>query len=372
MRVHPRLTLDIGWRDLLSALRPSGGTDLSVHAPPGRTLVVGLSVRTVWDALLAELDARPGDQVSATAVNIEGMFTIARERGFQLTPVDIDIRTLAASDDPPAPAARVHLHNHLFGAVTPFPSWDRDLLRVEDRAQAFAGALEVDPACDVTLYSFGPIKTATALGGAIGLFKDADLGARVRARLEAYPPLGDGWFLRRVLKYAGLKLLSTPVLYGLLLRGLRASGRDPEAAIAGAVRGFGAEVDLARIRRRPPPRLAALLHRRLSGAPAQTARRARALTVLNACGHSWPGADAPHHSFWLAPIISRDPDGLAVRLRRAGFDATRGATSLRALDGAPRARRLLDEALYLPLSPRMPPRTLARLAALLSLEARPR
>ena len=51
---------------------------------------------------------------------------------------------------------------------------------------------------------------------------------------------------------------------------------------------------------------------------------------------------------WL-PVIAADPDGLVETLRRHGFDATRGATSLRAFTSAgARASHLVDHIVYPP------------------------
>mgnify|MGYP000166768879 CR=1 FL=1 len=43
---------------------------------------------------------------------------------------------------------------------------ERGGLIVEDCAQAFDGTLRLPEGIDIALYSFGPIKVATALGGA--------------------------------------------------------------------------------------------------------------------------------------------------------------------------------------------------------------
>ena len=61
----PRLRLDIGWLDLLSALLPPRRSAIEMeqaigaHAPPESSVVVGLSVRTLYDALLAETGNAP-------------------------------------------------------------------------------------------------------------------------------------------------------------------------------------------------------------------------------------------------------------------------------------------------------------------------
>ena len=64
------------------------------------------------------------------------------------------------------------------------------------------------------------------------------------------------------------------------------------------------------------------------------------------------GADVRDHSYWLAPIVVRDPATAPTALKRLGFDVTRGATSLRAIEtderAAPNASGLIKHILYLP------------------------
>jgi dTDP-4-amino-4,6-dideoxygalactose transaminase len=69
----------------------------------------------------------------------------------------------------------------------------------------------------------------------------------------------------------------------------------------------------------------ALLERRLGSAPEKRiearARAGRAL--LHAIGGALvcPGASNARHSFWLFPVLSKDPPALIAALRREGFDA---------------------------------------------------
>ena len=66
-------------------------------------------------------------------------------------------------------------------------------------------------------------------------------------------------------------------------------------------------------------------------------------------------------AFWLYPILVEDPKAAADALRAAGFDATRGATSLRAIGGA-NSELLIRHVLYLPIAPSMPAGALKRMA----------
>ena len=364
--MQPRLKIDIGWRDLASILLPVRQdldrleAQIAAHAPADVHVVVGLSVRSLFLALLSET-AASAKPVAMSAVTVADMASLAQASGCTVRPIDIDLATLL-----PAPeAARLACGDdagmlviaHIYGtrgsmegiaAACAAPG----RLIVEDCAQAFDGRLFLSPGADVALYSFGPIKTATALGGAIGLFHDPALADRVRRRIADWPRLSDSWFLRRAAKYAVLKFLSTPAVYGLFFTALTTLSSNPDARIGSLARGFSAGPIEDAIRHRPPPRLLQLLSRRLQTwrAPADATaplleRLSRSLTV--------PGlASRPSH-WWLAPILTPEPDRLVKCLRSRGYDATRGTTSMRALADAagtvpPAAAQLIASVVYLP------------------------
>src|SRR5215211_6517846 len=103
------------------------------------------------------------------------MVGIARHHGLRVVPLRIDRATLAVDADEAARLAgertRAIVVAQLFGArprLAPLrAAADRcGAPLVEDCAQGFAGFPDAgDPAADVTLFSFGTIKTQTALGG---------------------------------------------------------------------------------------------------------------------------------------------------------------------------------------------------------------
>lgn len=369
MRIHPRLRLDIGWRDLAAALaRPNGDGAGDARAAiaalwqekdAGRHARAFLSVRTAFDATLQALDLKSGDEIVMSAVNIESMADIVRAHGVKIVPVDIDLRTLSPSVEAVraavTPRTRAILIAHLFGArvaLAPYASLRgaRTLL-VEDCAQAWGGGFRGSPEADLSLFSFGPIKRRTALGGAVAVFRDAEL-ANLAAAIEArYPAMSEQWFLKRLAKYMGLKLASAPLAYGLVLRAIQAATGDAERVIGGVARGFPGGDILKHIRARPPARLLALLHRRIAEGADDSARIAACRELLERlpAEMSVLGADAPSHHFWLTPILVDRPNEAAQALRAHGYDATRGATSLRRLgDNTPNAHRLIEHVLYLP------------------------
>ena len=367
--MHSRLKLDIGWGDLLWAAMgaPVSRHDTRVaeavvekYFAPGR-VVIGLSVRTVFDALLGEVRPPSRSSVLMSGVNIQNMADIVRAHDLTIEAVDLDLTTLAPEPDTLLNAqercgARLCVVTQLYGGVSEV--WDaaelrkRGVLVIEDAAQAFSGdGYQGLSDADVTLFSFGPIKRRTALGGGVAVFRDPDLAARVRQRLETYAILKERWLRARALKYSLLKFASTPWVYAGMIRAVAASGRDPDAVIGGVARGFGGQDLLEAIRKQPPRRLVSLMARRIAISPDPEFRRRIGRAFVDALPEdARVGGCVQTSAFWLMPIRVSDPAGVIDSLRAAGFDATRGATSLRALkpDQTATAKALIENVIYLP------------------------
>jgi perosamine synthetase len=206
--------------------------------------LVCFSVRSGWDLWLGAQGLRAGDEVLVSAVTHPDMVRIISEHGLRAVPVDIDPGTLT-----PRPCmleaaftlrTRVVLVAHLFGGrmdlggVAKFAR-DRGLLLVEDCAQAFKGLERMgDPLADVSMYSFGTLKTSTALGGAILRVRDREVLDRMRWIQASYPSQGRRGYLKKLLKVLGLVAVSRPGLYGLLARACRRLGSDLDALRAAA------------------------------------------------------------------------------------------------------------------------------------------
>jgi dTDP-4-amino-4,6-dideoxygalactose transaminase len=98
--------------------------------------------------------------------------------------------------------------------------------------------------------------------------------------------------------------------------------------------------------------MVALLARQISRDEKLSARRASCKGLLDQLPKnvSAVGARADQHAYWLLAVRCADPDAAIKRCRSAGFDATRGATSLRALfpGATPNAASLLETVVYLP------------------------
>lgn len=395
----PRGQIDIGWTDLvratLLAVDPRSASRAAARLehfwdPDGRA-VATLSVRSGLDLVLRVLDLPPGSRVLVSAITIRDMVTILEEHDLEPVPVDLDMDRLEVDGDAlrglVTPGTRALLVAHLFGSRMPMEplvefAREHDLLLLEDCAQAYDGnGYRGHPEADVSMFSFGPIKTNTALGGGLLRFRDPRAARRVRALQSTLPVQTRPAYLARVAKYAAIRGLLARAAFTLFAAACRALGRSHDRVLADAVRGFGRSSLLPAIRRRPSYPLLALLHRRLTGfRPARITARVRlANRILGVDpGISRPGRRARRHSHWVVPILVPDPDRVCRALWSAGIDATRGASSLFALpprgtDGPHlpvRAHAAMRRTVYLPFHPGIGRRDLDRLRAALAKAAR--
>ena len=374
--MRPRLLLDIGYADLFSAFSPictpsrQGASTADIKLFPQS--VICLSARSAFHALLQTLTLAPAAPIIYSAITIETMVAIAQEHG--LTPhfVDIDPATmLPSAADLDAlltkTGAKVVVIAQLFGCVSPLKAFGdvckkHGALLVEDCAQAFSGDFYLgDAAADFSLFSFGPIKRFTALGGGIIVGKDKLALDKIAQTIQAWPPKADAWFCKRTLKFLALKAASTPIIYTALLRTLSALGKDADAIIGSIARGFQAGSITPQLEFQPSPRQQRLLNRRLSVAKHTPARSAAAAHILQTVQKLLPnvafetlGSAAHQNAHWLMPVLVNDkvtyPANIVIQLRQFGFDATQGATSMRAFGGdCPNAQRIMRQVVYLPL-----------------------
>ena len=388
----PRGTLDIGWGDLLAALRfcvtrwdhRQEAARVERRWAAGDTLAC-LSVRSGFDLVLQALDLPAASEVLVSAVTIGDMPRILIHHGLVPVPVDLDPERLsvnaASLEAAITSRTRAVLVAHLFGSRAPLDDVVRlarrhELVVFEDCAQMYdASGYHGHPESDVSMFSFGPIKTATALGGALLRFKDQALLGRCRKLQGSYPSQARREFLQRVALCAALKGLAQPAAFGAFVAACRVYGIDYDRVIARSLRSFPGPDLLARIRRRPCAPLLALLGRRLRR-PARTSitRRVALARALDAelPAHLRPGVRAMEHSHWMLPVCSRDPERLVRLLQAHGYDATRHASNMvvvapatdRAADAPERALRTLAALLYLPVSPYLSEGDASRLACI--------
>lgn len=386
-----RKRLDISWGDLLFGLgavlcpldRLAWQRRVEAAFSPDGDALACLSVRSGFDLLWSALALPPSSEVLITAITIPDMVRILKHHALVPVPIDIDAAALAPDLDDVrraiTPATRAIVVAHLLGGRVPLDGLielarEHGLLLVEDCAQAFDGSSwRGHPAADVSMFSFGTIKTATALGGGLLRVSDPALRARMEAVRTAQVVQSRGAYLRRLLKYAGLKAICLRWPFAALLRVLALCGCDYDRVLNGLVRGFAGPDFFTRIRRQPSAPLLALLARRLRRFdPLRLADRAAKgrrlrdrLAALAAC----PGQRLLAHSFWVFAILARDPARLIAALHGSGFDATQGQSLCvvsppadRPDAHAPAAQQVLEGMVYLPFYPDLPAAELERMA----------
>ncbi|MBX6321649.1 MAG: DegT/DnrJ/EryC1/StrS aminotransferase family protein [Rhodospirillaceae bacterium] len=384
-----RLRFDIGWSDLAYGAwrclvppdRDSAERSLEATWSPEGFGIACHSVRTGFDLVLRSLDLPPDSEILFSALNIEGMLKVVGRLGFTAVPVDVDAEQVAprleALERAITPRSRVLVVAHLLGArldLDPVIAVARrhGLFLIEDCAQAFRGPGFIGhPQADVSMFSFGPLKTSTALGGALLTVRDAGLRARIKALQAEYPVQSRRDYAKRLARFVGLKLAMTRPGMALVHRYFTLRGLEFDTTVGDAVRNVARLGNAKRLRKRPSAPMLALLERRLrTFSPARLAARTAAGERLRAAlGQSLtvPGAACPNRTHWVFTVLVEDPAAAMVWLRAAGFDAS-NMPRIRAVDPPPgrpdlapvTARHLLKHLLVLPCYAAMPPRALAR------------
>lgn len=391
----PRKDIDIGWSDLAQgvrlALRP--GSEDAAHRAVlrawrgSRHAVATLSVRSGLDLALTALAWPAGSRVLMSAVTIRDMERVVRAHGLVPVPLDMDWPTLSVR---PAdvlrragPRARGIVVAHLFGATPPLggvirAARRRGLVVFEDCAQAYRGtSFRGDARSDVRLFSFGPLKTSTALGGAVLEFRDPRWRDRVAALQAAWPATTSREYLGKIVKWGGLKGLSHPGVFGAFVRACRIAGIPHDRFLHRATRQFGTQELLVAIRRRPGAALLRMLARRLADShPPSVAVRVRIAGMLRTTGArlDHPGRRVPAHAHWVYPVVVRDPGRTVAALLDRGVDTTTASDSLVAVAGgrgAPRAAAALSRMLLLPLNRAMTRATIAQVTGAIESTPRP-
>jgi dTDP-4-amino-4,6-dideoxygalactose transaminase len=384
---HPPHRIDLDTAGFLRMLRrlPARDADaararlLRVWAPAGDALAF-LSVRSAFDATLTALGFPAGSEVLVSAVNIQDMATLLRLHG--LVPVPLPLSPGGLLPSPGAvsravtPRTRGLLLAHLFGArahVEPLFERARSLglFVFEDAAQAFTTpGWRGSAGAGATYFSFGTIKTATAMGGALVRVPDAALRARMGEVEAAWPTQPDAAYARKVLRAAAFLALQTPAAYTAFAAACEALGTDAGAVVRQMTRGFGGLSDdalLAALRHRPCAAMLHVLADRLEGfRPARTEARA-AWGRAVAAAVDVPGAAHPVHGHWLIPAQVRDAEAARAALHQAGIDAS-GPSNVVAIDD-PEAAALIDHLVFVPAYPELPAPARTRLLEVLRAHA---
>jgi perosamine synthetase len=354
--------------------------------------VACLSLRSGFDLLLRGLNLVPGDEVLFSALNVRAMVKIVNSLGLVPVPVDIDLSTMAPRADLLQQAitsrSKVFVAAHLFGSRADFSeaftiARQRGIVAVEDCAQAFNGmSYRGSSLADVVMYSFGPIKTATALGGGLMIVADREVATRMRAIQSTCPVQPSAKQRKRIIKFIGLKLVTSRMMLGLIFRYYKARGQNYEDALADRVRDVAPLGKPSKMRQQPSALMLWMMSRRLYGFDQNTiaARQAagRNLTEQINGFANLPGQANPHHDYWVYPVLTDNPKALIGQMRDAGFDAADLPRSQHIAPPADRpelepaaAAQFMKQIVVLPCYAEMPNSEIARLAQTLKRQAPP-
>ncbi len=407
-----RKRIDLTWSNLCRATRFCVGSadpkrldfvpvdGECTHDPwsgPSSNLLPVLSVRSGFDLLLMVLKSnavsangqadskaardtrasdpwQPGDEILMSGLTIPDMPRIVKEHG--LVPVGLEVfpDTMAPSVSEVAAKitarTRAIVMAHLFGGLcdlTPFRSLcdAHGILLIEDCAQSWAGHDHTEPTlADVSMFSFGTIKTATALGGALMRIRNPELRALMRQHHSEWPMQTRWDYVRRVLRHGILLALSGRIPMAVLARTAKFFGTSHDAFVAAAARAYPGPDFFRRIRRQPFPGLLAMMDYRLKSYPPGAMHRRITLGTSAASQLSQklevPGSEANRPTWWILSVLSDQPEQLVQSLRAAGFDATQ-SSSLRPVGELPETTQLLQRIVILPFDAQMPETEIQRM-----------
>lgn len=335
--------LDIRFSELFKAVgtvaRTAVGLSKVSSCFPEQSLPC-LSVRTGFDLLLSALKLEPGSEILVTNINIPDMFTIMTDHGLKVIPLAVDKDTLGVSTDQLknaiTPKTKLLLITHLFGAVMSTEpllqvAKKHGLIVVEDCAQAYDGVYQGNPQSDVAMFSFGLIKTNTALTGAILHFNNQTLFAEVSALNRQLPAQPAKIYFKKILNATLIKLFTKRLPFELAYALCKCLNKDFDAWLSGFTRGFPGPALMRKIRHRPCDANLSMLHNKYfqdisSQIQQRKALAAQLLQGLNE--HYLVGTANVQHTHWVLPINVHEPVSLVEKLRGAGFDTTSKASSL--------------------------------------------
>jgi perosamine synthetase len=378
-----RKRIEISFGDLCRALKyciTSKADETSIRRieacwDPSCTFVC-LSVRSGFDVLLNVVGWQPGSEVIMSGMTIPDMPRIVRENAMVPVGVDVDLETMGP--DPDAiraaitPRTRAIVVAHLFGGLVDLEpvieiARQHNLLLIEDCAQAYTcRRYQGDPRADVSMFSFGAIKTNTALAGSVFQVRSPKILQKMKAGEATWPSQSRMSFARRVFKYGLVRILSTRPVCGSIYRIMKWRGSNHDRLASNMARGFAGPGFFQKIRKRPATPLLSLLAHKLESWHESEAerRRAHGQFLLNALGNEFHvlGSGMIRQTWWVFPVLVDHPEMVVPKLWEAGFDGT-NYCSLHAIfqDDDSTARKILRHIVFLPLNPDMPKSELSRM-----------
>lgn len=355
-----------------------------------------LSVRSGFDVLLSAMQVPAASEIVMSGLTIADMPRIVRHHELIPVPVDVDAKTVSPDLESLrasiTPRTRAIVVAHLFGGLCdlePIAEIAREhkLLLIEDCAQAYVGQnyLGSDLA-DVSMFSFGPIKTNTSLGGALLTVRNRELKDRMEAVQRTLPRQPQMDYFKRTAKYIFIRSISCRFFAGLIRLAFKLTGNNHDKAVSKMAKGFAGPDFFERIRQQPPLALTKMLVRRLRNFDPQSIKRRIELADLFRKsmnqGRDVPvevlGSQAIRPTYWVLPILVSNPDEVVQALWDHGFDATR-TSSLEVISEIRKSDpnvdtqsdQILRHIVFIPFAETMPEYAVEKMANLVNTVANP-
>ena len=398
MLYHPRNKLDLNGAVIFRAIRYAllppdllARKKIEELWKPRANSKVFFSVRTGFDLLLRSITGiEPGDEVIITAVTIPAMWQLIEKRGLRVVAIDIDRQHLTSSvDDFLASVThrtKILVVTHTFGTANMNSALiraakERNIFVIEDCAQCYNGhSYHGNPLSDVSMFSFGPLKTASTLGGAVFHFSDIERNNQTIASMlqkeRRYPRKSSLWLMLRAADYLAKIILQKKYCYYVLNQIIKLLKKDIDELVVGSTRAFKGDKLLTQIRVRPPNALYSLMLWRLrsysSSAIIKKVARTRDYRDEPINADIVLGLQADYQTAWLQPFMSDNPKKTVKRLRKIGVDGSLVATALSYYPNAhiPVARTIIDTCVYAPMQYQMSVSRQNRAARILGLTMR--
>lgn len=338
--------------------------------------LVCLSVRTGFDLLFQALSFQAGDEIIFSALTIPDMPKIAEAHGLVAVPADLCLDRLVPMPDQLEAAitsrTKAIVVAHLFGGIADIggivaTAKKHGILVIEDCAQAYCSKTYSGSAdAGVSMFSFGSIKTATALGGAVLMVRKNEQLLRKMQELQlSYPVQRRSDFFRKILKYIFIALGSSHHIYPLIVKLLKKRSIDYDSYIHRLSRSFPGTDFFAGIRQQACFPLLKLLDYRFETYPFQNidARTEKGKYLHRNLPESFrfPGQHAFRQTYWAFPVLTAETQRVIAGLRAEGFDATTknsliivGSTGDVATKTLQNVQILQDQLVFLPLYPELP------------------
>lgn len=344
------LFIDATWRDMLTAFMytvQSGDRRSTIRDVEGlfggsERCIACYSVRSALDLFLSVSSFPRGSEILMTAINIPDMVAIVEHHGLTIVPVDVDVDTLCPTYEDLAALVSARtvavLTAHVYGRWTNMDAVmkiarEHNLRVLEDCAECFSGFDNLGhPQADIAFFSFGAIKYATAMGGAVANVKDPDVLSKMRARLQEYPVFPETSHAERLFRYSIVMFLinnPTVIYYGV--RFLQFFAVDYRETIVSLLRGFPGDV-LKKLRWQPSTSLLRVMLRQLRRFDPKEHARAKINGdfVMRSLSNDVliPGTKTDKLDYWLFPILVDNAKEWVKDLEKERIEAYCGVTQL--------------------------------------------